>query len=169
MPGIMLRVSGRENHDQTGRFAEELTSLTCSVLDKEPSHTMVMIQYFPHEHWFIGRRSLAELGKNSFRLEVTITDETNTKSQKAVFHRAAFELLSRMIGNIHPHSNVHIIDCRATAYGYGGVTQEYRHQRAMHASVRADANAGAFHGADSNANVDSVAMSEAVADRSVQR
>lgn len=169
MPGIMLRVSGRANHDQTGRLADELTSLTCSVLNKEPNQTMVMIQYFPHEQWFIGRRSLAELGKNSFRLEVTITDETNTKSQKAIFHRAVFELLSRMIGNIHPHSNVHIIDCRAAAYGYGGVTQEYRYQRAMNANVSAAADAAAFHGADSNAKVDSVTMSEAGADRSVQR
>ncbi|PRC92513.1 Tautomerase enzyme [Solimicrobium silvestre] len=137
MPGIMLKISGRETHDQTVSFADELTSLACSVLNKEASQTMVIIQFVPHEQWFIGRRSLAELGKNSFRLEVTITDETNTKSQKAQFHRDAFELLSRMLGNVHPHSNVHIIDCRATAYGYGGITQEYRYQRAIYAEVKA--------------------------------
>jgi len=59
---------------------------------------------------------------------VTITDETNTRLQKAAYHRAAFELLSTVIGNIHPHSNIHLIDCRAAAYGYGGLTQEYRYQ-----------------------------------------
>lgn len=26
------------------------------------------------------------------------------------------------------HSNVYVIDCRASAYGDGGVTQEYRYQ-----------------------------------------
>jgi len=137
MPGIMLKISGRETHDQTVSFVDELTSLTCSVLNKEPSQTMVIIQFVPHEQWFIGRCSLAELGKNSFRLEVTITDETSTKLQKARFHRDAFELLSRIVGNLHPHSNVHIIDCRATAYGYGGITQEYRYQRAIEAEVNA--------------------------------
>jgi 4-oxalocrotonate tautomerase len=87
-----------------------------------------MVQHVAPGDWFINRQSLAELGKNSFRLEVTITDETNTKTQKAAYQKAAFELLSKRIGNVHPHSNVHLIDCRASAYGYGGVTQEYRHQ-----------------------------------------
>jgi 4-oxalocrotonate tautomerase len=88
---------------------------------------MVMLQFVPHEDWFIGSKSLAERGKNSFRLEVTISDETNTKDEKAAYHKAAFAALYELIGNVHPHSNIHVIDCRATAYGYGGVTQEYRY------------------------------------------
>ena len=72
---------------------------------------------------------LAESKRNAFRLEVTVTDETTTKDQKAAFQKAAFDALSEAIGDIHPHSNVHIVDCRASAYGYGGVTQERRYQR----------------------------------------
>lgn len=128
MPGITLKLSGVSNPSLSRRLADELTTLTCSLLDKKPGQTMVMIQYVAHDEWFIDRRSLTEWGKNSFRLEVTITDETNTRLQKAAYHRAAFELLSSVIGNVHPHSNVHLIDCRAAAYGYGGLTQEYRYQ-----------------------------------------
>ena len=89
---------------------------------------MVIVQFVPHELWFIDNQSLVAHGQNSFRLEVTITDETNTKTQKTCYQREAFDLLSRLIGNLHPHSNVHIIDCRASSYGYGGLTQEYRYQ-----------------------------------------
>jgi 4-oxalocrotonate tautomerase len=80
--------------------------------------------------WFVAGRSLAEDGRNSFRLEVTITDETNSKAEKAAYHKAAFEMLAEHIRNLHPRSSIHIIDCRATAYGYGGVTQEWRYHQA---------------------------------------
>ncbi|RKP47098.1 tautomerase family protein [Pararobbsia silviterrae] len=137
MPGIQLTVSGDGDTGRSEHFAAQLSALTCSVLDKKLANTMVMVRYVPHAHWFIGGQSLAALGQNSFRLEVTLTEETNTKDQKASYHRQAFELLSSLIGNVHPHSNVHIVDCAATSYGYGGLTQEYRYQhgKTQHARI----------------------------------
>jgi 4-oxalocrotonate tautomerase len=88
---------------------------------------MVQVHYVAHPHWFISSRSLADHGKNSFRLEVTITEGTNTRDEKSAYQKRAFALLSELIGNLHPHSNVHIIDCGAVSYGYGGLTQEYRY------------------------------------------
>jgi 4-oxalocrotonate tautomerase len=128
MPGILLKISGRADPALTRRIVPQIMDLTCNLLDKEPERTMVMVEYIPHDAWFIAGQSLAELGRNSFRLEVTIVDETCTKRQKAAFHKAAFAALSELIGNVHPHSNIHVVDCRGTAYGYGGLTQEYRHQ-----------------------------------------
>jgi 4-oxalocrotonate tautomerase len=128
MPGITLKISGRPDQDLTRRIVPKIMALTCSLLDKEPERTMVMLQFVPHDEWYIAGKSLAELGQNAFRLEVTVTDETNTKAQKAAYHKAAFTALSELIGNVHPHSNIHIVDCRATAYGYAGLTQEYRFQ-----------------------------------------
>ncbi|MFP3447657.1 tautomerase family protein [Pseudomonas sp. SIMBA_067] len=125
MPGLTLNISGEPDSELIRSIVPKLTALTCEVLDKRPEQTMVMLQFLPHEHWFIDSRSLAEQGRNSFRLEVTITDETNTKAQKARFQHDAFELLAQEIGNVHPHSNIHVIDCRASAYGYGGLSQEY--------------------------------------------
>jgi len=88
---------------------------------------MVQVHYVPHEHWFIDSRSLTDHGKNSFRLEVTVTEGTNTRNEKSIYQKKAFALLSELIGNLHQHSNVHLIDCGAIAYGYGGLTQEYRY------------------------------------------
>lgn len=129
MPGITLKISGQPDMALVQSIVPQLTALTCDVLEKRPEQTMVMVYFVPHELWFINSRSLSELGLNSFRLEVTITDETNTKAQKARFQHEAFVLLAEEIGNLHPHSNIHVIDCRASAYGYGGMSQEFRYHR----------------------------------------
>ena len=124
MPGIFLTLSGQTDETLTRRLALDLSELTCRVLKKDLARTAVIVRYCPDDQWFIAGRSLRDYGQRAFRLEVTITDETNTKTEKADFHAQAFALLSQVIGNLHPHSNIHIIDCRASAYGYGGMTQE---------------------------------------------
>jgi 4-oxalocrotonate tautomerase len=124
MPGITLTVSGEADAALDRRLADEITRLTATLLSKELDRTTVILRHVPHDQWFIGGRSLAAHGKNAFRLEVTITDETNTRQEKAAYHREAHALLSEIIGDLHPLSNIHVIDCRATAYGYGGITQE---------------------------------------------
>jgi 4-oxalocrotonate tautomerase len=132
MPGILLTLSGAPDSALTQRLALELSELTCRVLKKELARTAVIVRYCPEDQWFIAGRSMQDYGQKAFRLEVTITDETNTKAEKADYHAQAFALLSQIIGNLHPHSNIHIIDCRASAYGYGGKTQEeYRFLQAQ--------------------------------------
>ncbi|MCF4976285.1 MULTISPECIES: 4-oxalocrotonate tautomerase [Pseudomonas] len=126
MPAISLTISGHSNPKLVRSIIPKLTAMTCGVLDKRPEQTLVMVQFLPHELWFISKRSLSDYGRNSFRLEFTITDETNTKTQKARYQQEAFELLASEIGNVHLHSNVHVNNCRASAYGYGGMIQEYK-------------------------------------------
>ncbi|QCI10746.1 4-oxalocrotonate tautomerase [Pseudomonas putida] len=123
MPGITLTLSGAPDTALASQLSRELTALTARVLDKQPSQTMVIVRFVDSGLWFIDSESLESLGRNSFRLEVTITDETTTVEQKRRYQRESYELLSERIGNVHPHSNVHLIDVRATAYGYGGVPQ----------------------------------------------
>lgn len=130
MPGINVTISGLPDSALTHQLVQQLTDLTCRILKKEPSRTRVIVQYVPEEQWFVAGRSLAAYGKKSFELQVTITGETNTRSEKAAYHKAAYELLAELLGNVHPHSSIHIVDCQATSYGYGGVTQEWRYQHA---------------------------------------
>ncbi|WP_219217516.1 tautomerase family protein [Variovorax boronicumulans] len=128
MPGIHITVSGPSDATLTPKLAERLMQLTCRVLKKERSRTRVIVQYLPADQWFIAGASLAEDGRRSFKLEVTITGETNTRTEKADYHKAAYELLAELLGNVHPHSSIHVVDCLAASYGYGGVTQEWRYQ-----------------------------------------
>jgi 4-oxalocrotonate tautomerase len=132
MPSIFLTVSGQDDPALTRRLAEEVAGLTCEVLRKEHERTTVIVRYVPKDQWFVAGRSLAEHGKTAFRLEVTVTDETNTRAEKAAFQKAAFALLSDLMADVHPHSNIHVVDCRATAYGYGGLTQASHYHRQEH-------------------------------------
>ncbi|MDM0086338.1 MULTISPECIES: 4-oxalocrotonate tautomerase family protein [unclassified Variovorax] len=128
MPGIHLTLSGQPDAELTPQLAEQLTQLTCRVLKKERSRTRVIVQYVPADQWFVAGAALADDGRRSFELQVTITEQTNTRSEKADYHKAAYELLGGLLGTVHPHSSIHVLDCQATSYGYGGVTQEWRYQ-----------------------------------------
>jgi 4-oxalocrotonate tautomerase len=125
MPTIVLTLSGQRSPELTRRIVDDVISITDLVLEKPLERTALILRSVAPEEWFIGGKSLAELGKNSFRVEVTIVDETDTKAQKAIYIGKIFERMSQLIENLHPLSNVHVIDCRAAAYGYGGLTQEY--------------------------------------------
>ena len=128
MPFITLHLSGSPDPELSRDLSKRIGALACKLLRKDLRRTSVLVRYVPHADWFIADQSLQELGRNAFRLEVTVTDETNTRDEKATFQREAFQALSTRIGNVHPHSNIHVIDCRATAYGYGGVTQDRHYQ-----------------------------------------
>ncbi|WP_442798079.1 tautomerase family protein [Pantoea vagans] len=128
MPGITLTLSGLSNKKLTKECVLLATQITCEVLKKNSFETMVIVRHVDNDDWFIDGKSLTEWGKNSFRLEVTVVDETCSKDQKATYQKAIYQAMERTIGNLHPQSNVHIIDCKAASYGYRGITQEYRYQ-----------------------------------------
>lgn len=128
MPHLNLQISGNPDGALAERAARAVADLTVRVLAKEPDVVAIGVQFLPHDRWFIGGKSLAALGRNAFHLDISVTDETNTKGQKAAYLEAVHHTLSELIGHVHDCSYVHVIDARAAAYGYGGRTQEYRHQ-----------------------------------------
>jgi 4-oxalocrotonate tautomerase len=126
MPILNVKVSTQKSPEMTGRISAILSELTIRILKKKPEVTSIAIDYVAPEDWIVGGRSLAEQGKSSIYFDIKITDETNTKSEKAEYIREAFEAFSRLLGNLHEESYIYVQDVRATAYGYGGKTQEYR-------------------------------------------
>ncbi|KWT74643.1 MULTISPECIES: 4-oxalocrotonate tautomerase [unclassified Variovorax] len=130
MPHIVIHLSGQPDAQLTRRVVDTVAELTQSVLDKKLPVIATTVQYIADDAWFIGGRSLAELGKSAFHLDISITDETNTKAEKARYLREIHAAMAALRTNLHEVSYVHLIDARAAAYGYGGLTQEYRHQRA---------------------------------------
>jgi len=128
MPHINLQLSGKPDAGLTLRSAAAVTELTQRILGKKPDVTVISVQYIPHDQWIVGGEPLSATGRNAFHLDISVTDETNTKAEKAQYLRAVFEAMSGLLGNVHPVSYIHVIDARAAAYGYGGLTQEYRYQ-----------------------------------------
>ena len=129
MPILNVKVSAKKSPEMTRAIAALLLDLTARVLHKKREVTSIAIDYVDPADWIVGGRSLAEQGRSSVYFDIKITDETNTKEEKAEYIRQAFDGFSRLLGDLHDESYIYVQDVRAAAYGYGGKTQEFRYQR----------------------------------------
>lgn len=127
MPILNVKVSGEKSSELTRQIAGLLLDLTTRILKKKRELTSIAIDYVDPDHWIVGGLSLAEQRKSSFYFDIKITDETNTKDEKALYIREAFDGFARILGSLHEESYIHVEDVRAASYGYGGHTQEYRY------------------------------------------
>lgn len=130
MPHIVIHLSGTPDPQLTRNVVDRVMALTQSVLGKQPPVMAIAVQYIAADAWFIGGKTLADLHRTAFHLDISITDETNTKAEKARYLREIHAAMAALRPDLHEVSYVHLIDARAAAYGYGGLTQEYRHQQA---------------------------------------
>jgi 4-oxalocrotonate tautomerase len=127
MPILNVKVSAVRSDEMTRQIGGLLTELTTRILGKNPAVTAIAIDYVDPRDWIAGGSTLAEQGKSSVYFDVKITDETNTKDEKARYVREAFDGFARLFGNLHDESYIYVQDVRADAYGYGGRTQEWRY------------------------------------------
>lgn len=130
MPHIVVHQSGAPDAQLARNVVERICQLTQEVLGKSLAVISIEVVHVPSDAWFIGGTSLATLGRSAFNLDISITDETNTKAEKARYVQEVFAAMAALRPDLHDVSYVHLIDARAAAYGYGGKTQEFRHQRA---------------------------------------
>lgn len=128
MPILNVKVSAERSDEITRAIAALLMEHTQTILGKDPALTAIAIAYVDPRDWIVGGKSLAEQGKSSFYFDIKVTDETNTKAEKARYISAVFAGFSALLGALHAESYIHIEDVRAAAYGYGGRTQEWRYQ-----------------------------------------
>jgi 4-oxalocrotonate tautomerase len=126
MPILNVKVSAKKSTKMTKAISGILLELTSRILHKKREVTSIAISYADPDDWIVAGSSLSEQGKSSIYFDIKITDETNTKAEKAQYIREAFDAFSQLLGNLHEESYIYVEDVRATAYGYGGLTQEYR-------------------------------------------
>ena len=127
MPILNVKVSAIKSPQLVRDISSMLLELTGRILHKERRVTAISIDFIGHDCWVVGGSLLSEQGKNSFYFDIKITDETNTKAEKAQYVSEAFAGFARILGDLHDESYVYVQDVRATSYGYGGLTQEYRY------------------------------------------
>jgi 4-oxalocrotonate tautomerase len=127
MPILNVKVSAKKSPELTKQISELLLELTTRILKKKPEVTAIAIDFIDHDSWVVGGRLLSEQKKNSFYFDIKITDETNTKDEKALYIKEAFVGFAEILGNLHEESYIYVQDVKAASYGYGGYTQEYRY------------------------------------------
>lgn len=126
MPVINLKVSGNENPALAKELVKTISSLTKDILNKKPEVTVVTVSFIPDYLWFVNSESLADLKKKSFHLTVKISDSTNLKDDKAKYINAVHQSLASILGDLHPVSYTAVEEMKADAYGYDGLTIEYK-------------------------------------------
>ena len=126
MPILNLRLSTTPDARQSAAIAATLSTLTAQLLHKAPELTSVAISHLDAAHWFVGGPSLQVQGKASFFLDILISDETNTAAEKAAYIAAVFAAMHEHLGALHDVSYIHVHDARQAAWGYGGLTQQFR-------------------------------------------
>jgi 4-oxalocrotonate tautomerase len=131
MPILKVKVSAEASPGLVKEISETLLELTTRVLRKKRELTAITLEFVPPEHWVVGGRTLAEQRKNSFYFDIKVVDGTNTKDEKAQYVREAFAAFGRLLPDLHEESYIHVEDVRPEAYGFGGLTQEYRYVRAQ--------------------------------------
>ena len=129
MPILNVKVSAQRSAQMTQKIAATLLDLTSRILGKDPKVTAITIDYVDPADWIVGGQTLAAQGKNSVYFDIKVTDETNTKAEKAQYIAEAFEAFAGLLGNLHEESYIYVQDVRAASYGYGGKTQEYRYHQ----------------------------------------
>jgi 4-oxalocrotonate tautomerase len=127
MPIINIKISQAPNPALARSVSDAILDLTASLLGKPRHITAITVSFVPPEHWFIAGISLAELRKNSFYFDIKVSDSTNTKIEKAAYIAACFDAMNQLLTPLHQESYIFVHDVRADAYGYGGLTQEYRY------------------------------------------
>ena len=127
MPIINLKISGQEDPAFAQQLVTEISRITKEILKKKPELTVVIVSFVPDYLWFVNSVSLAELKTKSFHLNIKISDSTNIKADKADYIEAVHKSLYSLLGNIHPVSYTAIQEMKGDAYGYEGLTIEYKY------------------------------------------
>lgn len=128
MPILNVKVSAAKSPELVQQISTLLLDLTTRILRKKREVTAIAIDFIEPDSWVVGGALLSDQKKNSFYFDISITDETNTKDEKALYIKEAFAGFARILGNLHEESYIHVQDVKAASYGYGGLTQEYRYQ-----------------------------------------
>ena len=129
MPYLHIQLSGARDDALAARTATAAAELTAEILGKDRALTAVVVEFIEPTHWFIAGQVLRAERPRSYHWYASVTDETNTKAEKARYIAAVHAAMGELLGEVAEHSYVHVADLRASAYGYGGRTQEARYRQ----------------------------------------
>lgn len=126
MPMINLHIADQPDEKLSQKLAHFVSASTARHLRKDPKVTAISISYIDKTHWFAGGDRLSDSGKTAFWLDIKIVDGTNTKQELAAYITAIYAGMEELLGPLHHESYVLVDEVPAAAYGFGGLTQEYR-------------------------------------------
>jgi 4-oxalocrotonate tautomerase len=130
MPMIKARYTKpQDGRDPKQEIAALLSRLTAEILHKDPGVTAVLVESAEPGDWIVAGSSVADQKVGAFYVEVSITEQTNTKDETTEWVRRAYDEMNALVGPVHEASYVLVHAVDGDAYGYGGLTQNLRWAR----------------------------------------
>lgn len=126
MPYINISLTSPLDDARAQQIASRVSALTAQHLRKDQSITSISLTRIDPHHWFVGGYSLASQNQSTFWLDIKVVDGTNLKTELASYAEAIFKAMGDLLGAVHSESYVLIHEVPASAYGFGGLTQEHR-------------------------------------------
>jgi 4-oxalocrotonate tautomerase len=128
MPFVHVIIAGKSIEPEARRrLQQETTVLMNTIMRKRREVTAVLVEEVDLSGWTVGGEPL----EVAAHVEANVTLGTNTAEEKKRFIEAMDALLKQSLGEIPPATYVIVREVEADAWGFGGVTQEYRRTNAM--------------------------------------
>lgn len=129
MPFINVVVAHRPDPALARTIAEGVTERTSRLLHRKVEETNLVVRFVSPADWFVGGRSVAELGMASFWFDIAVTEGVDSKTEKAAYLAEIFSFLREVLGPVHEASYARLSVAAADSWGFGGLTQEERRRR----------------------------------------
>ncbi|MGF1727329.1 hypothetical protein [Photobacterium nomapromontoriensis] len=122
MPKLILTLNTQLPQDSINMIATNLTSLTQTLLNKQPEVTRIHVNQ-NQSPCFVNASLVTE--SPAFDLAIYITKGTNTDAQKSEWLSATYHFLSNVLGENTPTqpNYISIIELDAASWGYNGLSQ----------------------------------------------
>jgi 4-oxalocrotonate tautomerase len=126
MPYINIRLGKKLDNAQRKQLYKIATSLMNTVMKKKPEVTVVQIQESDPQQWSVNANQLTALESTGAYVEIKVTDQSNTRKEKAEMISATSKMLQDVAGLMQEACYVVIDDISADSWGYNGKTQAAR-------------------------------------------
>jgi 4-oxalocrotonate tautomerase len=126
MPYINIRLGKTLDNGQRKQLFKITTSLMNTVMKKNPEVTVVQVQESDPQQWSVNANQLTALEPTGAYVEIKVTDQSNTREEKAKMISETAKMLQDVAGIVQKACYVVIDDISADSWGYNGKTQAAR-------------------------------------------
>lgn len=125
MPILTLRTNRSLTEDAISKLANDLSSITEIILEKDPEVTVVRFVSEEGSHrWFLNKQP--QIDTTIFELDIVITVGANSDDQKAEWIRRAWKVVCNVLGENTNVNYISVNEVDGSAWGYNGITQHQR-------------------------------------------
>lgn len=122
MPFINICVApGGLNLSEIRQLIKSTTELMTNIMNKKADRTTVHIQCADASHWATGNRLISEQNGRAVYMEIKITKDSNSVSEKHRMILASCQMLEHLIGAIPKSTYVVIQEIKGNSWGKAGM------------------------------------------------